>query len=56
MSFDLDPKAVRFIVDAINAKIEGLEAVRSSSENENAVADASNDVGYYRSLIAKLSG
>jgi hypothetical protein len=55
MSFELDAKAVRFIVDAIQSKIAELVALQSSHEkDENIVADASNDIMYYKALIAQL--
>jgi hypothetical protein len=55
MSFELDAKAVRFIVDAIQSKIAELVALQSShAKDENIVADASNDIMYYKALIAQL--
>ena len=57
MSFELDPKAVRFIVDAITLKIAQLQELQADNPgDENAIADASNDIMYYRSLMQKLGG
>jgi hypothetical protein len=55
MSINLDPKAIRFIIDAINCKIDHLEQITiGQKENEDLCADASNDIGYYGCLIASL--
>ena len=55
MSFELDAKAVRFIVDAIQSKIAELVALQGAhAKDENVVADASNDIMYYKALIAQL--
>jgi hypothetical protein len=56
MMFELDPKAVRFLVDAIQSKISELTNLQNMHPNdENIVADASNDIMYYRSLIKHIS-
>jgi hypothetical protein len=55
MSFDLDAKAVRFIVEAIQSKIAELVALQGAeAKDENIVAESSNDIMYYRALIAQL--
>jgi hypothetical protein len=56
MTFELDPKAVRFLIDAIQSKIVELTNHQNIHANdENIVAEVSNDVMYYKSLIAKLN-
>jgi hypothetical protein len=55
MSFELNAKAINFLIDAVEAKIGILQgSQKSGASDENLVADASNDIAYYRSLIAKL--
>jgi hypothetical protein len=52
MPIDLDPKAVRFIIDAITVKIAALQAEQKANpDNEDINADASNDIAYYRCII-----
>ena len=56
MKYELDHKAKHFLVNAINSKI--VELKNSQKENptdENIIADASNDIMYYDSLIVRLS-
>jgi hypothetical protein len=56
MKFELDPKAVRFLVDAVQVKISELTNHQNTHSNdENIVSEVSNDIMYYKSLIAKLS-
>jgi hypothetical protein len=56
MLINLDPKAVRFIIDAINCKIDHLKQSQIDHENdEDLCADASNDIGYYDCLIEDLN-
>jgi hypothetical protein len=56
MTVDLDPKAMRFLVDAVHSKIlELTNHQKTHSNDENIVAEVSNDIMYYRSLIEKLS-
>jgi hypothetical protein len=56
MTFELDPKAVRFLIDAVQSKILELTNRQNTHANdENIVSEASNDIMYYKSLIAKLS-
>jgi hypothetical protein len=55
MPIDLDPKAIRFIVDAINCKIDRLKQSQIDHKDiENICADASNDIAYYRCIIEDL--
>jgi hypothetical protein len=55
MSFELDAKAVRFIIDAIQSKIAELVALQGThAKDENIVADTSNDIMYYKALIAQF--
>jgi hypothetical protein len=56
MAIELDPKAIHFLVDAIQTKILELTSLQNiHSNDEDIVADASNDIAYYRSLIKKIS-
>jgi hypothetical protein len=56
MVIELESKAIRFLVDAIQSKILELTSLQNKHSNdENIVADASNDIAYYRSLIKKIS-
>jgi hypothetical protein len=55
MSINLDPKAVRFIIDAINCKIDNLKQSQIDNKyNEDLYADASNDIAYYGCIIEDL--
>jgi hypothetical protein len=55
MSANLDPKAVRFIIDAINCKIDHLKQSQTDNKHdENLCADASNDIAYYGCIIEDL--
>jgi hypothetical protein len=55
MNFDLDSKAARFLITAIKCKIESLEAdQKANPSDEDLIAEASNDMGYYRALIGKF--
>jgi inorganic pyrophosphatase len=55
MSINLDAKAVRFIVDAIHCKIDALRKMQDENQDdEDVVADSSNDIGYYHCIIADL--
>jgi hypothetical protein len=48
MTFELDPKASRFLVAAIQSKIAELTNLQTTHpKDENVVADASNDIMYY---------
>jgi hypothetical protein len=56
MMVELDPKAIRFLVAAIQSKISELKSLQVAHPNdENIVADASNDIMYYESLVKKIS-
>jgi hypothetical protein len=56
MIVELDPKAIRFLVAAIQSKISELKSLQVAHPNdENIVADASNDIMYYESLVKKIS-
>jgi hypothetical protein len=56
MKIELDPKAIRFLVDAIHSKISELRSLQQiHADDENMVADTSNDIMYYMALIKKIS-
>ena len=55
MNIDLDAKAASFLITAAKCKVAALEDdQRAHPDDENLIAEASNDRGYYQMLIGKL--
>jgi hypothetical protein len=55
MPIDFDLKGLSFVAEAIVVKIETLNAAqRAFGDNENLVADASNDKMYYQGLLQMI--
>jgi hypothetical protein len=55
MNIDLDPKAAIFLITAAKCKIAALEDDQQAHpDDEDLIAEASNDRGYYQMLISKL--
>jgi hypothetical protein len=56
MIIDAETKAGRFIMAALSDKMAQLQSIcDDSDQSEDAIADASNDLGLYRSILEKLA-
>lgn len=55
MNIDINYKAANFLITAVKCKIAALEDdARAHPDDEDLIAEVSNDRGYYQALIGKL--
>lgn len=51
---ELSNKAIHFVLLAIETEKRRLEGIQETSGDEDEVADASNDLGFYRAIESDL--
>lgn len=54
MRVELSEKAIRFVLIAIETEKRRLEAIEKTSDDEDEVADAGNDLGVYLAIEEEL--
>lgn len=47
-------KAIRFVVEAIRREIVRLSVIADDPSDEDAQADALNDIGFYQAILADM--
>lgn len=55
MLIEINPKAARFIVEAIKNEIIRLETnIKNNPDSEDLISDCSNDISYYKAIMQDI--